>query len=625
MVELTARVLRVDLSKRTTGVEEVPAEVVRKWIGGTGLGAYYLYKEVPPEVDWDDPENKVIIATGPLGNTRFSGTGTISCVFKGPMTGLAGSTQANGYLGAFLRSQGYDAIIVEGEADRLTQLHIDEDGVELRDAEQFAGLGTWQLEDRIREIEGLNDKQLSVFGIGPAGEHLVRFAAFVGDRGHVAAHNGVGAVLGAKKLKAISCKRGKQKSFIADQKKVNDLVRPLFEDAKEYGGGSLYAWGTAGGVSGAARGGWLPIKNYTTSVFPEHELINGQYIRGNFEWKNNPCWACNMACCKTMTVTEGPYAGYSGEEPEYEGMAGMGAQIGVTEAGAAVYLSNEADNLGVDVNELGWLLGWVIECAEEGWITPEQLDGLKPTWGDHETAKRLMDKIAFREGCGRWLGEGVMRASKYIGGPAADAAIYAEKGASPRTHDHRGRWAEMFDTCTSSTGTIEVTFGGVQTERLGLAPLKDRFSPAEIVEQMGRLNGWHQFDDSLGVCRFDFTNAHRGVEAVNAVSGWDLSLEDALNIGRRISAMLRVWSFLHGLDPKRERPSKRYGSVPVDGPAQGADIMPHWDGMLRHYRRLLGWDEELGLPLPETLKELDLEDLIPVVDRIRAERQAVPA
>src|SRR6266508_320379 len=120
MAELTARMLRVDLSEETTSVEEVPAEVVRKWVGGTGLGAYYLYKEVPPEVEWDDPENKVIIATGPLGNTRFSGTGTISCVFKGPMTGLAGATQANGYLGAFLRSQGYDGIIIEGQADRLT-------------------------------------------------------------------------------------------------------------------------------------------------------------------------------------------------------------------------------------------------------------------------------------------------------------------------------------------------------------------------------------------------------------------------------------------------------------------------------------------------------------------------
>lgn len=625
MADLTARVLRVNLTDRTTSVEEVPPDVVRKWVGGVGLGVYYLYKEVPPGVNWDDPENKVIIATGPLANTRFSGSGTICCVFKGPMTELAGSTQANGYLGAFLRSQGYDAIILEGQANRLTHLHIDENGVELRDAEHLAGIGTWKLEDTIRAAEGLNEKQLSVFGIGPAGENQSRFAALVGDRGHVASHNGVGAVLGAKKLKAISCKRGKQKAPIADPKKVNDLARPLFEDARDYAGGGLYASGTAGGLSGAARGGWLPVKNYTTSVFPEHEQINGQYIREHFEWKNNPCWACSMACCKLMTVTEGPYAGFSAEEPEYEGMASMGSQVGVTDAGAAVFLSNLVDDIGVDTNEAGWLLGWVIECAEQGWISPEQLDGLTPTWGDHETLTKILEKIGRGEGCGKWLGMGVMRASKYIGGPAADAAIYAEKGASPRTHDHRGRWAEMFDTCTSSTSTIEVTFGGVQTERLGLAPLKDRFSPDEIVEQMGRLNGWHQFDDCLGVCRFDFTNAHRGVESVAAVTGWDLDLPAAMKIGRRISALLRVWSFLHGLDPKLERPSKRYGSVPIDGPAQGADVMAHWDHMLRTYRRLLGWDEELGLPRPETLRELELEELIPVVDKIRAERQAVPA
>src|SRR5688572_28698478 len=194
-MELTARVLRMDLTNRTTSEENLSAEVVRKWIGGTGLGVYFLNKEVPPGVEWDDPRNKVIIAAGPLANTRVSGTGTVSCVFKGPMTGLAGATQANGYLGAFMRSQGYDAILIEGAAERLVRLHIDEQGVQIVDAEYLAGVDTWQLEDRLREEHGLNEKQLSVFGIGPAGENLVRFAAFVGDRGHVAAHNGVGAVL----------------------------------------------------------------------------------------------------------------------------------------------------------------------------------------------------------------------------------------------------------------------------------------------------------------------------------------------------------------------------------------------------------------------------------------------
>jgi aldehyde:ferredoxin oxidoreductase len=621
---LAARLLRVDLSTGQTADEHVPPDVLRTWVGGTGIGVYYLMKEVPPGVEWDDPENRVIIATGPLANTRVSGTGTTSAVFKGPMTDLAGATQANGYLGAFLRSHGYDGLILQGKADRLTRLHIDEHGVKLMDAEPYRGLGVWQLEDKIREEESLNEKQLSVFGIGPAGENLVKFAAFVGDRGHVASHNGVGAVLGAKKLKAISVKRGKVKPYIADNAKLNELVKPLFQDAKEYGGGSLYAWGTAGGVSGAARGGWLPIKNYTTSIFEDHEKISGQYIRGNFEWKSNPCWACQMACCKVMTVTEGPYAGYSGEEPEYEGMASMGAQIGVSEAGATVMLANECDSLGFDVNELGWLLGWVIECSEKSLLTDEQLDGLRPRWGDAETALALMKKIAAREGCGDWLAEGVMRASKRIGGEAADVAIYAQKGQSPRSHDHRGRWVEMFDTCTSSTGTIEVTFGGAQTERLGLAPLKDRFDPIEIVDQMGKLNGWHQFDDSLGICRFDFTNARRGVETVAAVTGWDIDLAEALKIGRRISAALRVWSFQHGMDPALERPSTRYGSIPIDGPAQGANIMEHWDAMLRRYRTVLGYDTELGLPLPETLRELGLEELIPVADEIRRERGAAP-
>jgi aldehyde:ferredoxin oxidoreductase len=287
-------------------------------------------------------------------------------------------------------------------------------------------------------------------------------------------------------------------------------------------------------------------------------------------------------------------------------------------------LSNECDALGVDINELGWLLGWVFECAEEGLFSAADLDGIQPRWGDERAALALMQKIAHREGCGDWLAEGVMRASRQVGGSAAERAVYTLKGHSPRSHDHRGRWAEMFDTCLSSTSTIEVSFGGLQTERLGLAKLQDRFSPDEIVEQFAQLNGWHQFEDSLGVCRFDFTHARLGVETVNAVTGWDLTLEDALQIGRRISTQLRLWSFLHGMDPALERPSARYGSEPVDGPAAGAAIMPHWDRMVRGAFERVGWDPASGgVPLPETLRALDLPDLVPAAERLIQERRAL--
>ena len=185
----------------------------------------------------------------------------------------------------------------------------------------------------------------------------------------------------------------------------------------------------------------------------------------------------------------------------------------------------------------------------------------------------------------------------------------------------------MFDTCPSSTSTIEVTFGGVQTERLGLAPMADRFSPTEIVDQMGRLNGWHQFEDSPGRLSLRLHQRHHGRGGGRtAVTGWeDLDLPRRYGSGggsRRCcasgassTASIRSWS---GRQPATARSRSTV-------PAQGANIMEHWDSMVRGFREQIGWDSELGLPLPKTLRELDLQELIPVVEKISAERGAVLA
>jgi aldehyde:ferredoxin oxidoreductase len=190
----TGKILRVNLSDGSQLCQDEDPRVLRQYMGGTGLGMRILFDEVPPSVKWSDPENRLIISAGPLSGTRVKGSSTLSAVTLGPMTDGVAATQANGYLAAFLRFAGFDSIVLQGKAARLSYLYIHDGKAELRDAGHLAGKDTWETEDLIKQELGFQPAQMSVFGIGPAGEHLVRYAALVGDRGHVAAHNGTGAV-----------------------------------------------------------------------------------------------------------------------------------------------------------------------------------------------------------------------------------------------------------------------------------------------------------------------------------------------------------------------------------------------------------------------------------------------
>ncbi len=601
--------LRVDLSSMQVKEEELRDEILEKYVGGTGIGARYLFDEVPPGVEWNDPGNRLIFFSGPLGATRISGTGTFSVLTRGPMTNLAGSSQANGLFGAYLKLSGFDGFLVQGGASHWVYLYIHDGQGELRDASHLKGKGTFETEEILRKELGLGHRG-SVQGIGPAGENLVRFAMISGDGGHVVAHNGMGAVMGSKKLKAIVIARGKAEFPINDKAAVEKLTRDLHEDAKTKGSKRIYELGTGGGLSAAALGGWLPVKNYTTNLFPGHEKLDGQYLRSHFKMKNNPCWACQLKHCKICEVTEGPYTGFIGEEPEYEGLAAWGPVIGNTDPGAAVMLNTFNDQMGMDVNEAGWTVGWVMECFEKGVFTKKDLDGLDMTWGNAEGAKEILKRIAHRQGIGNLLAEGVKRASEKIGGEAAKWAIYSQTGAAPRGHDHRARWCEMLDTCASNISTIEATRGGVFPERLGYPPVFDKFSPWEVATINAKENGWLQFVDCLGICAFTCPNREMTVRCTNAVTGWNLDMKEAVHIGRRIVNLLRVFNFRHGHNPKLEKPSARYGSVPVDGPVKGRGIGPYFEFMLRTYREMMGWDPETGRPLPETLKSLGLEELI---------------
>lgn len=603
------KVLRVDLSRRKTWAEELDGTTLKKWVGGVGLGAKYLYDEVPPGVEWSDPENRLIWTTGPLAGSGVHGAATFNVTTKGPMTNLAGASQANGFFGAYLKFSGFDGIIFQGASPGLVYLKIQGGKAELKDARHLTGKDVWEVEDTLRKELGVKERDVSIFGIGPAGENRVFYSAIVGDGGHLAAHNGVGAVMGSKNLKAVVAYHGDLNFKIHDLETMKVKNKEMFEFTKTFG--PIHQWGTGGGFSTLYAMGALPVKNYTTNLFPEHEKMNGQYMRTHFQIRSVPCYRCALAHVKEVTVTEGPYTGFVGEEPEYECLASWGPQIGNTDLGAVVMLTKEADRLGMDCCESCWCIGWAMECYEKGVFTKKETDGLDLTWGNVEAVRELLKRIARREGSlGNLLADGVMRASRKVGGEAANWAVYTQKGATPRTHDHRGRWEELFDTCLTNTSTIEATWAGTHPQLVDLTPVNDRFSHEEWAPLIAKYNGIRQFDDCLGTCRLASPHPKMVLECLNAVTGWNWTIEDAFTVGRRIVNLFRVFNFKHGMKMEDERPSKRYGSVPVDGPAHGKDIMAKWLWFIETYYTLMGWDPKTGKPLPATLEKLGLEEII---------------
>ncbi len=600
--------LRVDMSEGKLSDEVFDEATLRKYLGGTGIGCKIMYEEVPPDADWSDPVNRVTIGSGPLGGTAVGGSGTISIVTKGALTGGSTSVQANGLFGAYLRFSGYDGIIVQGASESWKYLVIRDGGAELKDADEIMGLDTYEVGDFLREFYGVRGRSASVLSIGPAGEKLVRWAGVFVDHGHSASHNGSGAVLGSKKLKAIMAFRSSGSPEMADPEGLKEVAQRIYEDVE-------YFRGTIGGVETAQKSGSgsLPIKNYTTNLWDvEAEKVDTfgeRYLRDTYQFEREPCWGCRLLHCAMFRIEDGPYTGVV-EEPEYEQMAAWGPVVDVKDVEATMMLSALTDRLGLENNEAGWLTGWVIECLEKGYLSKEET-GIDVSWGDVDAIVELLKMISERRGFGDVLAEGVKRASEKVGGEAAKAAIYTMKGNTPRGHDHRTRWAEMFDTCVSNTSTIETHMSAMGPGAQGPE------NPMEVSTEVARTKGLMQLEDSVGTCRFNtrMNNVYIS-EAVAAATGWNFTAEEGKRVGLRAVNLMRAYNLRVGIGAEYDRPSTRYGSTPVDGPTVGISILPHWDAMLRNYYGLMGWDTETGIPLPETLEELGLGYVVKDMEKL---------
>jgi aldehyde:ferredoxin oxidoreductase len=610
------QILRVDMTKGKCWAEPWGAERMREEIGGIGLGAMILYKETAKgkkNVSWDDPDNRLVLATGPLAGLPVWGTGGLTVITIGAGTNGPTSTQANGFFGTNLKYSGYDAIVVQGQSKSWKYLYIHDDQIELRDASHLVGKDTWDTQEQLYTDTGLKGHALSVYSIGPAGENLVRFAAIQGDYGHVASKNGCGAVMGKKKLKAVAIVKGTRALRAADPRGTIQAADDIAHDLKtDPSARSVYEYGTLPGVTNLYKIGALPIKNYTTNLTAE-DFTNwtAPALREGFDHRGHQCNACGMHHCHMQVIRSGAHKGKIVDEPEYEGWSGAGWTIGLTDPQLVSWLNTELDRACLDVNEFGWLCGWVMECIEKGYITRQQL-GFDLKWGDAEGARKLIEIISHRKGFGDVLAEGTKRAAEKLGGPAQDCAVYTMKGASPRGHDHRSRWEEMLDTCTSADATME-TGNPVHPTELGLPARINPYDGEQVAKMVAGMRGRRHFEDSLGACIFTTrTRMDNLVRTVNAATGWNMTVDDAMRFGRRTAAILRAVLLRCGIGPETDYPSKRYGSTPIDGPGKGHAVGEQWEKMLDVFYGDIGYDRKTTKPKPETLRALGAAWLIPV-------------
>lgn len=252
----------------------------------------------------------------------------------------------------------------------------------------------------------------------------------------------------------------------------------------------------------------------------------------------------------------------------------------------------------------------VIELYEKRVLSKQDTEGLDLTWGNTKAVRTLLERIANRQGTfANILAEGTMRAAEMLGAEAQKCGIYTIKGHAPRTHDHRAMWREMFDTATADIGTYESSYAG--PPRPDISPLSNQFSPEEVSTHTAKSKGVRQFQDAVGTCVFCNRAAlDEGLDAFNAVTGWAFTAKEAQDVGFRVANLMRAFNLRHGVSLNSERPSPRWSSAPLDGPAKGVSVDKHWNRMIDNYYNQMGWERETGKPLPATLKALGLEYVI---------------
>jgi len=607
--------LEVNLSEGSIQEKKLPSEeILRKYLGGFGLGLWMLYDRCPPGVSALDPEAPMIFLNGPLVNTHAPAPNNLTLTFKSPSTGFtAGRSHTHGIFGPNLRWAGYDGIIITGKSERPVYLWIHEGNVEIKDASKIWGKDTHETEDLVKEEIG--EAAASVAAIGPAGENVCAGALIENDKNHSLAHGGTGTVMGSKRLKAIAV-YGKRKSVPVADKDAEAEIGRRWRKWVDFGPTSCAAIMKNGGVPRANYVGiksryGLSAKNMlTTELEGFGDRMSEQKITAR------PCYGCGIGCSYDVEIMYGRHKGYVATlSGGGEGMEGSASMVGVSDTGWTFYLTDLYDRLGLESSEVGCTIAMAFEAYERGLITAKDTDGLELKWGEAEVVEKVIRKYAAREGFGDILARGPEVAAEFIGGDAPQFAVHI-KGSGMNLHDWRRGWGVLLGQIIGG-GTGWPAPGADVTrpdpdsgypERQ--APLDPRIKPEEV-----RRTGITKFAlDSIGVCWLNTWGHPEGTklaaDMISAVTGWDFTREELIAFGERVINLERAFNVRHGLTPEDDyHVSERILEGQKDGPFAGIPLKPYLRGMINEYYTLMGWDEKTGKPWRNTLGRLGLDSV----------------
>lgn len=620
------RILHLDLTTGQFHIEQPPEAFYRKYLGGSAMGMHYILRDMPRGADPLSPENVLTLMTGVATGAPISGQSRINVNAKSPISGGIGDSQGGGFFPAQLKFAGFDGIVVRGQSPTPVYLAILDGKPELRDAAHLLGKKTGEVDDILHQ-QVHPKAEILQHGIGA--EHGILYSTLVSMSNRHAGRTGMGLVMASKNLKAIAV-HGTQRVMVASSKPLVDLNRSGLKSLPGNGDmDGLAKFGTAVVVLFNNTIGTLPTRNYNEGQFEACESISGEKMTETILKQSDTCYACVVKCKRVVEIQDGPRRvdpRYGG--PEYETIGTFGSYCGIGDL-SAVSLANQVCNeYAVDTIACGATIAFAMECFEKGIITTEHTGGLELCFGNADAMLEALQQIVTASTpFGKLLGMGSERAAR-VWGNGADECLITVKGAEAPAHMPQAKRSLALIYAVNPFGAdhqssehdpyYEEGIGDFNLDRLKVLGLDSPQPAYSLTEEKVRFayetEIFYSMMDSAQLCQFVYGptwtlyGPNETVEMLQAVTGWDLTVEELMEVGRRRLNLFRTFNAREGMDRRHDKlPRKFFKQLAGTGPTAGIALtQQEVDSAISHYYTLAGWTQD-GVPTRQTLKKHDIE------------------